>query len=299
MSEPKITVRAANDSGQGNLVPTRVVIHSTVGGGFPGASASGMAHSVAEYFARPSTGGSAHYVVDDANEEHCVPEDTIAWHAPPNEHSLGIEIASEPTFTREQWLDDRVWPAVEKAAARANDLCDRYKIPKVKLSVADLLAGKHGICGHVDVSQAWHQSTHWDPGPNFPWDKFMELLSGAQPVPQPGPSPVPPPSPATPPRLVWPFGKGGYVGDIKGPAASHGGFYPSEQPFVRNVQQWLIYHDCTSVPASSWQNSGWADGKFQAPYSTQAARIWHNRFYSGQPYPEQIWADDYDRLARP
>jgi hypothetical protein len=70
---------------------------------------------------------------------------------------------------------------VQRAAARARDLCDRYGLPLVKLTPADLLAGKHGICGHVDVSQAWHQSDHSDPNnTTFPWDRFMAEVQNPQ-----------------------------------------------------------------------------------------------------------------------
>jgi hypothetical protein len=114
-----------------------------------------------------------------------VPEDTQAYHAPPNAHSLGIEITAEggdypKNYSRDEWLSPQVWPAVQRAATRARDLCDRYGLPLVKLTPADLLAGKKGICGHVDVSQAWHQTNHTDPGPNFPWDRFMAEVQNPQ-----------------------------------------------------------------------------------------------------------------------
>lgn len=181
MAEPPITVRAAHDSGHPNQPPTRYVVHATAGGrGYPAESAPGVARGTAEYFTRSATPGSAHYVHDAGGaEEHCVPEDTIAWHAPPNPRSIGDEICADPDYTRDEWLSDAVWPAVAASATRCRDVCDRYGIPKVKLTPADLLAGKSGICGHVDVSDAWHQSTHWDPGPDFPWDRYMAVVHGA------------------------------------------------------------------------------------------------------------------------
>lgn len=103
----------------------------------------------------------------------------IAWHAPPNPHSIGIEICSEVTYTREQWLSPQVWPAVLRAAQRTRELCQRHDIPLKKIGPADLLSGARGICGHVDVSQAWHQSTHTDPGPNFPWVEFIVAVINA------------------------------------------------------------------------------------------------------------------------
>ena len=183
MAEPPLTLRAVHDSGPGNRPPTRYVVHATAGGrGYPRESAAGVAHATALYFRTQAAGGSAHYVHDaGGNEEHCVPEDVIAWHAPPNQHSIGDEICSEPSYTRDQWLSNAVWPAVRASALRCREVCDRYGLPKVKIGAADLLAGAHGVCGHVDVSNAWHQTTHWDPGANFPWDDYMAVVNGQDP----------------------------------------------------------------------------------------------------------------------
>lgn len=192
MAEPPITIRAAHDSGPFNSNPTRVVIHSTCPDiGYPRASAPGMARGTALYFSQTGSGGSAHYICDSGGmEEHCVPDNTVAWHAPPNEHSIGIEINSEGgdypnNYTRDQWLSPQVWPGVLKAAQRTSELCDRFGIPKVRLSVADLEAGRRGICGHVDVSFAFGQTDHSDPGPNFPWNEFIAYVHGAVPPPPP------------------------------------------------------------------------------------------------------------------
>lgn len=187
MAEPPITIRATFSSHAvgDNPNPTRVVIHATCPTiGYARASAAGQALGTARYFAGGSAGGSAHYVEDVAVETHCVPDSTIAYHAPPNQHSLGIEICAEggqyaQSYTRDQWLSPQAWPAVQRAASRTRELCQRFGIPMVKLSVADLLAGRHGICGHIDVSNAWHQSTHSDPGNGFPWDKFIQAVGGA------------------------------------------------------------------------------------------------------------------------
>lgn len=181
MSEPPITLHAYHDDGPGNFMPTRVVIHTTEpGNSFAGTtgSRSGVARSTAVYFTEPTSGGSAHYIVDAANEEHCIEESHIAWHAPPNKRSLGVEICGKAAYTRDQWLSADVWPAMVRAAGRTADLCARYGIPIVKLGPPDLLRGEHGICGHVDVANAWHETDHTDPGPNFPWVEFMSSVHG-------------------------------------------------------------------------------------------------------------------------
>jgi hypothetical protein len=57
------------------------------------------------------------------------------------------------------------------------DISTRHHLPIVHLSVADLLAGKTGTTGHAEVTDAWHQSDHTDPGPDFPWAGFITLIS--------------------------------------------------------------------------------------------------------------------------
>jgi hypothetical protein len=184
MAEPPITLRAVHDSGPLPMPVTRIVIHATCPNvGYPKASEPGSAMGTAHYFQDPKAGGSAHYVEDSWTETHCVPDNVEAWHAPPNDNSIGIEICAEggdypANYTREQWLSPQVWPGVQRAAARARELCDRFGVPKVKIGPAQLLAGAHGICGHVDVSQAWHQSDHSDPGKFFPWPEFMAEVNG-------------------------------------------------------------------------------------------------------------------------
>lgn len=185
MVEPKVSVHAAHSSGGSNLPVRRIVIHATCGGrGYPVESAAGIAAATADYFQSPNAGGSAHYVCDVAREEHTLPDAAIAWHAPPNPHSLGIEICADGgekyakfvPYTREQWLSSKVWPAVERAARRTRELCQRYGVPMTRLTTAQVRTGDKGICGHVNVAEAFRQSDHTDPGPSFPWDYFMAAV---------------------------------------------------------------------------------------------------------------------------
>jgi hypothetical protein len=54
-------------------------------------------------------------------------------------------------------------------------VCAAYDVPVVFLTPADLLAGKHGITTHANVSLAFGESTHWDPG-FWPQYRFMRLV---------------------------------------------------------------------------------------------------------------------------
>ncbi|NUP83920.1 MAG: hypothetical protein HOV96_40980, partial [Nonomuraea sp.] len=154
--------------------------------------------------------------------------------------------------------------------------------------------GDYGVPLRGGVAGSRPDSMHWEINDGVSEAMCAETLAivtGA------APEPVKPAMRAVPPRLTWNLPAGHYYGNIHGPATSHGGYYASERPFVQNIQQWLIYHGC--VPGvNDFQASGWDDGRWEAP-TDAAMSLWHARFYPGQPYPAQCWADDYDRLARP
>lgn len=184
-------IPAAHHGGHTNLPPTRVVIHATCPDvGFPSASKAGRAESTARYFQSTSRAASAHVICDVSTTIRAVPDDVVAYHAPPNSNSLGVEICADGgarasfanpahAYSREDWLSPQVWPAVAAAARQVRAWCDRYRIPIRRLSVAQVRAGERGICGHNEVSEAFHKSGHDDPGPAFPWDRFIAEVKHA------------------------------------------------------------------------------------------------------------------------
>ncbi len=134
------------------------------------------AEAVARWFARPDVEVSAHYCVDADSVVQCVREQDIAWHARGgNDRSIGIELAGYAGQGPKEWDDDYSWAVLERAASLAAEVCRRHEIPVRRLRAADLVAGSRGLTGHVDVSEAFGRSTHWDPGPAFPWRRFVRL----------------------------------------------------------------------------------------------------------------------------
>lgn len=162
--------------GPGRSVPIRViVIHDMEAPKGPE-----TAENVAHWFATmPATSkASAHVCVDNNSAVRCVADGDRAWHAPgANSDGLGLEIAGYAKQTRAEWLDDYSKAALDQAAKVTADWCKKYNIPVRKLSVAQLKAGQKGIVGHVDVSNAYGQTNHTDPGPNFPWDHFIARVN--------------------------------------------------------------------------------------------------------------------------
>lgn len=167
-------VPAAKHGGSQSSV-VRIVIHGTVS-----PCVEGGAGNVARYFQSKSAGGSAHYIVDPGETVAAVRENVVAYHAPPNTSTIGVELCDPQAGPSSRWDDDNHQRMLQRAAVLVRQIAARWDVPLRRLSVADVRAGKRGICGHVDVSHAFGQTDHSDPGAAFPWDEFMHLLNNAE-----------------------------------------------------------------------------------------------------------------------
>lgn len=138
------------------------------------------AENVAAYFAgAQAPQASAHYTVDCDSVVQSVEEAAISWHAGPvNAYSIGIEHAGTAAQTPAQWDDDYSQQMLKLSAALVASICKRYNIPCVRLTATDLEVGKRdGITGHVDVTNGLQSGRgHWDPGPNFPWAAYLDMI---------------------------------------------------------------------------------------------------------------------------
>jgi hypothetical protein len=131
---------------------------------------------------------SSHVGIDAGGMQQYVDYSRAAWTLRSgNPISDNAELCAFARWTRAQWLgtatvDGCVNPRriLENAAAWTRDRCNARGIPKVKLSPADVRAGKAGVIGHIDWTLGMNDGTHTDPGGNFPWDVFMGLVNGNQ-----------------------------------------------------------------------------------------------------------------------
>lgn len=167
-------MQAVHRSGTQTQV-SRIVIHCTVS-----PCERGGAVDIARYFQRQSAGGSAHYVVDPGEIVSCLKENVIAWHAPPNTGSIGVELCDPQKGPAARWQDDDHQEMLRLAAGLVRRVAARWDIPLRRLTVSGLKVGLRGICGHVDVSNAFRQTDHSDPGVGFPWEQFMALVQGEE-----------------------------------------------------------------------------------------------------------------------
>ena len=188
--EPPITKQAYHVSAGSNLPVNRLVVHDEE---YPVSIHS--AEDIANYFAGSSSGGSAQYVFDQDSEQHCVHDGAIAWHAPPNAHSIGGEMDGYSRFTSADWQTPGSQGSLRRCAARFAELCLRFSIPIRWLEVADLKANPSvkGITSHNNVSLAFRQSDHTDPGTQFPIAQFLGYVTEAYNAMTGTPVPAPPP----------------------------------------------------------------------------------------------------------
>lgn len=137
-----------------------------------------------------TTGGSWHYATDPAEVIQCSFDRFVCWHAPPNPHSIGIEMADTPGPVPGDRRGTAAWKAARRVwrwrrreqramlrltAHLTAHLCVAYGLPVVFLSPRALRAGRKGITTHANVTKAWGQSTHWDPG-FWPRFRFMRMV---------------------------------------------------------------------------------------------------------------------------
>ena len=88
-----------------------------------------------------------------------------------NDIALHVSCVAQAKMTREQWLAQ---PKMLEGVARViAHWSKKYQIPLVKLSRAELGAGKYGVAGHLEA-QVWGNTTHWDPGYHFPYDVVLK-----------------------------------------------------------------------------------------------------------------------------
>ena len=136
----------------------------------------------AEVLAAWAAGSSApkaswHYAVDSDSIVQSVQDRDVAWHAPgANGRGIGIELCGYARQTAAEWQDDYSREMLTLAAELVGSLCRLYQVPCVFCDASDLRTGVRGITMHRTVSAAFKKSDHWDPGPHFPMDWFLEQV---------------------------------------------------------------------------------------------------------------------------
>lgn len=169
------TAKRRGGDGTVNLI----VLHTAETG-----ETKGAARGVARYLARrpANAKASAHFVVDRDEVIQGVRLNDIAFAAPgANPNGIQVELVGRAGQTDKGWADPYSVGVLARAAELVAELCRRFKIGPGNLqrvvSIAELKRGAYrGVTGHVMVSKAFHRSDHWDPGPKFPYARFLAMV---------------------------------------------------------------------------------------------------------------------------
>ena len=150
-----------------------VALHFTV-------SPFGSINSIRGLFDTPSFGASSNYGVEIGRRFECqiwVPDSRKAWaQGAANSAYISIEIVTN-NLTRAQWLAT-VGIRGGQLAALVRDLARKVGAP---LRLVDPV-GCVFPAGITDHERLECGNSHWDVGPNFPWDVFMRQVRAGTPA---------------------------------------------------------------------------------------------------------------------
>lgn len=154
--------------------PSVIVIHTT-----EGSEGKLSAEDGAAYDRRRTDGTSTHFFIDSNTVVQTVYTDDEAHAARAHGNDIGIqmEVCGKAGQTASQWNDAASADTLDQLVAICIDICLKFpgRFPVRRLTPAQVRAGKHGFCGHVDITHAFPEDkgTHTDPGGNFPWSRFL------------------------------------------------------------------------------------------------------------------------------
>jgi len=146
-----------------------IVIHCTQN--------TASAANEASYAKRRTDSVSSHYYVDNREIVQSLDTDYVAFHVGSitgNLHGISYEITGLIQWSRSRWLSSVAWDLLATQIRR--DCAEHGIIPRL-LTTAEIRAGKTGIITHNQARLAWGGTDHTDPGPNFPMDHLLALLT--------------------------------------------------------------------------------------------------------------------------
>lgn len=152
-----------------------LVIHDT-----EGSEGTTSAEDGASYDQRRTDGTSTHFFCDADTVVQCVRTNDVAHAARTQGNKRGIqyELCGKAGQGAAGWADSASDGTLRQAAKQVARDARKWGIPIRRLTPSQVAAGEKGICGHVDVTYAFPQDNgdHTDPGPTFPWSKFLGMV---------------------------------------------------------------------------------------------------------------------------
>ncbi|PPJ31849.1 hypothetical protein C5E45_32685 [Nocardia nova] len=137
-------------------------------------------------FLERTQNGSYQTMVDlDGEEVRMVPDDQQAWAAMATGNRIGLHVCAMgmAAWKRDDWLSHG--KLLETTAQRYAKWSQQYGIPLVQIGPDQIRAKVRGVCGHIDITHAFGESDHWDPGYEWPYDvviaRALEIIGNPTP----------------------------------------------------------------------------------------------------------------------
>jgi hypothetical protein len=187
MALKRVWIGSPNYSSRGGSSVRLCVVHTAEG--------ARSFRDLGGFFSSSSAGVSSHTGIDDERGSigEYVSRSNKAWtQSNYNPQAVATELCAAPinssyacgaNWTAEEW--NRHDGMLQNLADWIREECQHYGLPITKLSAGQAQGSGRGVCGHVDLGQGG--GGHWDPGPNFPWTRVMDLARGQTPTPSPEP----------------------------------------------------------------------------------------------------------------
>lgn len=137
----------------------------------------GRAQRCAENFAVTERPASSHYCIDDAEIWGSVLLKDVCYGANGVNHDgIHLEHAGYSQQNGAEWLDEYGRKMLTRSAALTATLCRDYRLPAVFVDADGLRRGEKGITTHAEAEIAFPYGGHWDPGPDFPMDYYIDQV---------------------------------------------------------------------------------------------------------------------------
>lgn len=164
----------------GRAAKVRVLVIHTSEGQERVGSAVALARLLRTKPAADAAPAAYHWTVDPGQIVPCVAPSDTAWGAAgANPFAEHICICGRAGQDAAAWADADSVRSVDLAGRLLGVRAAQLGIPLSILTAGQLADGtSRGVVGHATVAKAFGKTTHWDPGPAFPWDRLLAVASG-------------------------------------------------------------------------------------------------------------------------
>lgn len=153
--------------------PLWIVVHTTEGSEGLKSAEDGAAYDTW----RPD-GTSTHYFHDQDSTVQCVltTDRANAAMATGNHYGIHHELCGVAAQSPAQWHDAASAGTLRNFAKQAARDAKKWGIPVRRLTTLQVRNHEKGFCEHKNISDAFRESDHQDPGKNYPWDEVLGMI---------------------------------------------------------------------------------------------------------------------------